>query len=224
MKIMKTSNKTFTMNGIKRFTRLFLLAAVLIFAMQSCKKEQSISYVSNTKYTQLNAAMRTLWADHMQWTFTTVDAFFNNQTALNANLTRLLKNQEDIGNAIVPYYGQAAGDQLTSLLKEHINLAVPVLQAAQANDNTALQTALDNWYKNAQDIADFLSSANPNWNQTEMRDMMKGHIDQTTDYSVSLLQKDYNAAVQKFEVANHHMQMMADDLSEGIYKQFPSKF
>ncbi|HMZ24713.1 MAG TPA: hypothetical protein PLG24_07200, partial [Saprospiraceae bacterium] len=85
-------------------------------------------------------------------------------------------------------------------------------------------TALNDWYKNAQDIADFLANANPNWKQEDMRHMMKTHIDQTTEYAVDLLQKDYSKAIKVFDEANEHMLMMADDLSEGIAKQFPEKF
>ncbi len=174
---------------------------------------------------ELRGAMQKLWADHMQWTFSTVDAFFNNQKGLQANLDRLLQNQKDIGTAIFPYYGQAAGDALAKLLTEHIQQAVPVLTAAQKNDQEGLKKALDNWYKNAQDIADFLSSANAkNWPQKEMREMMKTHIDQTTAYSVDLLKGDYAAAVKKYDDANNHMKQMGEELSMGIIKQFPAKF
>ena len=160
----------------------------------------------------------------MQWTYSTVDAFFNNPDGLNGPLNRLLQNQKDIGAAIIPYYGEDAGGQLTKLLTDHITGAVPVLTAAKEGNNEALTTALNDWYKNAQDIADFLANANPNWKQEDMRHMMKTHIDQTTEYAVDLLQKDYSKAIKVFDEANEHMLMMADDLSEGIAKQFPEKF
>jgi hypothetical protein len=56
----------------------------------------------------------------MQWTLATVDAFFHNQAGLQPALDRLLKNQKDIGAALVPYYGQAAGDKLTSQAALHV--------------------------------------------------------------------------------------------------------
>lgn len=174
---------------------------------------------------ELRGAMQKLWSDHMQWTYSTVDAFFNNPKSLQANLNRLLQNQKDIGAAIVPFYGQAAGDALAKLLTTHIEQAVPVLTAAQKNDQAGLKKALDDWYKNAEEIADFLSAANPkNFPQKDMREMMKTHIDQTTAYAVDLLKGDYTAAVSKYDEANMHMKEMGEELSVGIIKQFPDKF
>ncbi|MBL7926331.1 MAG: hypothetical protein JNK61_05415 [Bacteroidia bacterium] len=174
---------------------------------------------------ELRGAMQKLWADHMQWTFATVDAFYHNQNGLSAQLNRLLKNQKDIGAAIVPVYGQAAGDKLTALLTTHINQAVPVLTAAKSGDQAALKKALDDWYANAQEIADFLASANSkNWKQEDLRAMMKLHIDETTGYAVELLKGNYEEAVKKFDKANDDMKKMSDELAMGIVKQFPDKF
>ena len=105
--------------------------------------------------------MQKLWADHMIWTYATVDAFYHNPTALQPSFDRLLQNQKDIGAAIVPYYGQAAGDKLAALLTTHINQAIPVITAAKNNDKAGLDKALADWYANAKDIADFLTAANP---------------------------------------------------------------
>lgn len=198
-------------------------ALIALFALQGCKKDSDPLTTPN--YISLNAAMRELWSDHMQWTYATVDAFYHDQNGLQAHLDRLLQNQEDIGAAIVPYYGQAAGDALAALLTTHINQAVPVLQAAQANDQPALDAALADWYANAKEIADFLSAANPeHWPQAEMEQAMEHHIAQTTAYAVNLLTGDFSNAVLNYDEAFDHMMETADLLAKGIALQFPDQF
>src|SRR5437763_654076 len=75
------------------------------------------------------AAMRKLWEDHITWTRVYIIDALAGLPDANAAAARLLKNQDDIGAAIVPYYGAAAGSQLTSLLKQHIMIATEVLKA-----------------------------------------------------------------------------------------------
>ena len=87
----------------------------------------------------LYSAMRTLWAEHMQWTYDTVIAFAAESPGLDPTIGRILQNQVDIGNAIAPYYGDDAAAQLTDLLTTHIKEAVPVLVAAKAGDTAALE-------------------------------------------------------------------------------------
>jgi len=204
---------------------ILLSLLVLGFTSQSCNDDDDSDPLNSDAYIALNQDMRTLWSDHMAWTLATVEAFFHNNDALTDNLNRLLQNQSDIGAAIVPYYGQAAGDQLTALLTDHINLAVPVLTAAQAGDQTALGTAVTNWKANAKEIADFLTAANPdNWPASVTEPTMEQHIDQTIDYSVKILLNDHAGANVAYDHALEHMLELADILSEGIAKQFPDKF
>lgn len=222
---MKTTNRT--LDRIKKASLTLIAAGIGFMGLQSFTPhngEHEMSPPNSATYRTLNRDMQKLWADHMQWTYGTVDAFFNNPKSLDASLARLLQNQKDIGNAVVPFYGQAGGDQLAKLLTEHITGAVPVLQAAKAGDNDALKKALDDWYANAQEIADFLSTANPHWGKKDMREMMKMHIDQTTSYAVDLLKGDYAQAIKTYDEANSHMVMMADMLTGGLAKQFPDKF
>lgn len=175
--------------------------------------------------TALYSAMHQLWAQHMEWTYATVDAFFHDQNALNPTLGRLLQNQRDIGAAIAPYYGQDAANKLTDLLLAHINDAVPVLQAAKDGNTNALNTATAAWYDNAKQIADLLSSANPtNWPTSATEPILHDHITQTVAYSVDLLKGNYPQAITDYDMAEQHMAMLADTLSKGIIAQFPGKF
>lgn len=161
----------------------------------------------------------------MEWTYATVNDFFRDPAALTPTLNRLLQNQRDIGAAFVPYYGQAAGGELTNLLLTHIEEAVPVLEAAKANDAAGLAGAESAWFANARQIADFLSAANPrNWPTSLTEPMWMTHITQTITYSVDLLKGDVSQSIDDYGIAESHMDMMADTLTQGIIAQFPSRF
>jgi hypothetical protein len=172
----------------------------------------------------LYTAMRTLWAQHMEWTYATVVAFAGSSPAVDPTIRRLLRNQADIGDAFATYYGPAAGHRLTDLLQTHIKDAVPVLTAAEAGDTAALDQAVAAWFANAQDIADFLAAANPYWKQADLRSMMHTHIAQTVAYAADVLAHSYSTAIDTYDAAEAHMADLADMLSAGIIQQFPQRF
>jgi hypothetical protein len=89
--------------------------------------------------------MRKLWEDHITWTRLAIVSFAGGLPDLQATEARLLANQVDIGNAIKPYYGRAAGNRLTALLKEHILGAVALLQAAKSGDQAQIAKASTAW-------------------------------------------------------------------------------
>jgi hypothetical protein len=170
-------------------------------------------------------AMRKLWEDHITWTRLAIVSFAGGLPDLQATEARLLANQVDIGNAIKPFYGAAAGNRTTGLLKEHILGAVALLQAAKSGDADQIGKASSAWYANGNQIADFLHAANPRaWSRTEMRAMMKTHLDQTLKEGQDRLAGRYNADVRDYEAIHRHILAMADELSAGIMKQFPKRF
>lgn len=129
---------------------------------------------------------------------------------------------EALGNAIKPYYGRAAGNRLTTLLTEHIELAVPVLVAAKAGDNDSLGKAVEDWYRNARQVGNFLARTNPAWKSA--RGMMKEHITQTVAYASDQLQGDFARSIKDYDAAEMHMVMLGDQISAGIVKEFPRRF
>ena len=172
----------------------------------------------------LKLSMRKLWTDHTVWTRDYIVAAVDGTPDATAAANRLMKNQEDIGNAIAAYYGQAAGQQLTSLLKQHISIAVDLIKAAKAGDKAAQKQADDRWQANGVEIATFLSKANPNWPKATLVDMLNKHLELTTTEVVSRLKKNWAADMQAYDQGHEHMLMFADALTDGIVKQFPKKF
>jgi hypothetical protein len=177
-------------------------------------------------------SMRKLWEDHITWTRNVIISFEVNEPDpsvvlpdLNAALGRLLRNQADIGNAIKPYYGVSAGNQLTELLREHILIAGEILQAAKTGNAAALADAQKRWYENAHEIAVFLNAANPrNWPLAEMDRMLKDHLDATTQEVLARLNENWEADVDAYDAVHEQALAMADMLSSGIIAQFPRRF
>jgi hypothetical protein len=170
-------------------------------------------------------AMRKLWEDHITWTRLAIVSLANDLPDTNSTVDRLLQNQVDIGNAIKPFYGDAAGDQLTALLRDHILIAAEIIQDAKAGDTVGMNDAIERWYANADDIALFLHNANPdNWSLEDMKMMMHEHLDLTLQEAVAYLHGDYPASVTAYEQVHIEILSMADMLSDGIIRQFPKKF
>jgi hypothetical protein len=192
-------------------------------AQATPRATQSASAQSGSAFA-LNQDMRKLWTDHVVWTRDYIIAAVGDQPDAKAAAGRLMKNQEDIGNAVATFYGAAAGQQLTTLLKEHITIAVDLIKAAKACDKAGQQQAASRWQQNAVQIAEFLSKANPNWPKDTLTDLMKKHLSTTTNEVVARLNKDWEADVRAFDEVYAHILHMADALSEGIVKQFPNKF
>jgi hypothetical protein len=173
----------------------------------------------------LRQDMRALWEEHITWTRMAIVDFAAGAPGLAASETRLLRNQTDIGDTIAPFYGRAAGTRLTGLLRSHILIAVDVLTAAKTEDTPGLTRAQARWARNGNQIADFLSGANPAaWPGAEMRGMMRDHLKLTTDEAVARLTGDWAADVRAFDRVHVQALGMADMLSAGIISQFPRRF
>ena len=172
----------------------------------------------------LKQDMRKLWTDHVVWTRDYIIAATEKLPDAPSALNRLMKNQEDIGAAVAKYYGDAAGRQLTTLLKDHIAIAGDIVKAALAGDKTGQKAADGRWRQNATQIADFLSKANPNLPRATLLNMMNMHLSTTSAELVARLNKDWDGDVKAFDAVYDHILQMSDALSDGIVKQFPDKF
>lgn len=174
---------------------------------------------------EFHDAMRRLWSDHVAYTRLFIVSAASGSADKDATTQRLLANQADIGNAVAGFYGQAAGNKLTALLKDHILIAANIVAAAKAGDNAKVTSENKRWHDNAIDLAKFLNGANPkNWPEPTLQTALFAHLDQTLNEASNELKGNYAASIKDYDQAMTHMLMVADTLSDGIIKQFPAKF
>jgi hypothetical protein len=177
------------------------------------------------KAVALRVDMRKLWEDHITWTRLAIISLEGGTPDTKATVARLLKNQNDIGNAVKPFYGKAAGKKLTQLLRQHILIAADVIAAAKAADKAKLADAQARWVANANQIAAVLHSVNPRyWPLGTLRAEMHMHLKLTTNEAVAHLRGDWSGDVSAYDKVHRHILHMSDLLAEGLIRQFPKRF
>jgi hypothetical protein len=213
-----------------RFARLAIVIAVLGAVTIAGAAASSAVLARNDKPTTatFRAEMRKLWEDHITWTrlyIVSAATLDNDLPDIGPTADRLFQNQADIGAAVGAFYGADAGNALTALLNDHIALAAEAIARAKAGDQAGLADALDRWYANADDIAQFLADANPqSWPFEMMSAHMRDHLDLTLEEAVARLNGDYAGDIAAYDKVHAQILQMADMLSDGIIAAFPDRF
>ena len=97
------------------FVGALVLALVITMPVPALANK---GYVSPSSV-ELRLAMRQLWTEHVVYTRDFITSTLGGLEDSGKVAERLLKNQDDIGNAIKPIYGDAAGTKLAALLRDH---------------------------------------------------------------------------------------------------------
>jgi hypothetical protein len=208
-----------------------LVAAVLAAAAPVCASEKVAKAPKEPKRAhgalrvtpamELRNSMRMLWEEHVAYTRNYIISGLAGLEDAGPVAERLLRNQDDIGNAIKPFYGEEAGAKLSALLREHIQIATDVVKAAKSGDKGRLGPAQDRWRKNGDDIAVYLAGVSPIWPLQALKDAMAKHLELTTAEVVARVKKDWAADIDAYDKGHAHALTLADALADGIIKQFP---
>lgn len=118
------------------------------------------------------SSSRKLWSEHVYYTRNALISIIASLNDVPNITARLMKNQEDIGELIRPYYYDEDVDQLIILLKEHIALAANYISGEGSEI-----IAEDQWRDNAAAIVSLMESMNPyDWAATDMQPLWTMHI------------------------------------------------
>lgn len=205
---------------------MFLGVSVMPVTADAAAKEKKSSHKQcfTPSVIELKDNLRMRWSDHVIWTKNYIVSAFANSEDKEKVLARLLQNQQEIGDVYKPYYGEAVGDKLAQLLREHIFITGKVLAAVIAGNQADLETYNKEWYDNADDIAKFLSAHNPKYSYEQLKEMLHERLELITDDVTARANKDWDTEVIAFDKGLEHIIMFGDLLTEGIVKQFADKF
>jgi hypothetical protein len=109
--------------------------------------------------------------------------------------------------------------------REHVVAAIANAPDTQAVAGRLLANQADRrWDQNARDIASLLSSANPNWPERDVVDLLRQHLKLTKDEATARLGQRWEDDIEAFDQILTEILTVSDVLAAGIVKQFPDRF
>jgi hypothetical protein len=151
--------------SMKLHSLLSLVAAIALAVPGIAIAHEGPHPASSTTATlaDTKAALRDLWIGHVFWVRNVVDARIEGNAAESkAAEAQVVSNARAIADSIEPYYGQAAADKLFGMLAGHWGAISDYLDATRDSNKSGQDVALKSLLANADQIAVFLSGANPN--------------------------------------------------------------
>ena len=195
---------------------------------QHGKKVSDFSRTKNArkqKTFQTATALRDLWLGHIFWVRNvSVAAIDKNELAVKASEQQAVANAKAIAASIEPFYGAAAKDGFFKLLAGHYGAVKAYLVATVASDASAQATATQALTSNAEEIAVFLSKANPYLPKDALQGLLLAHGGHHIQQIQQLKDRKYEAEAQTWEEMKQHVYQIADATADALAKQFAKKF
>lgn len=220
--------KRFNRDSISTFLQVLLVIFLFGYSAVKGNPESKENAIANSAAAfsgdvELNAQMVDLWEQHVAWNRNVMLCIVDELPGTELAIERLQQNKTEIGNALKPFYGNEAGDELTALLQAHVRISVEVMQFAKEEKQVELQEANDRWYANADAIASFLADINSYWATDKIQLIIKDQLRFTTTQAVCRINKDYPADIIAYDKAHTDVLLMAEIFANGIANQFPEK-
>ena len=207
----------------RRTSRLLIAVALcfLFVAPAGLLAQSQSKTVQPPPTAELQAALRDLWVGHIFWVRNVaLMTKLGNMGGAKVAEDQVVQDARDIANAISPYYGQTAADKLFSLLAAHYGAIKEYMTATYAGKKKAQAAAKIRLNANAEDIATFLSSANPYWPKEDLLGALQAHGMHHVMQIDALNAKDFKTEAIVWNEMKGHIYTIADVLAQGIEKQF----
>jgi hypothetical protein len=163
---------------------------------------------------------RKLWREYVLWTRIFIINIACNFHNLPYITQRIIENTQDFAVEFNIFYGYEKSKIFELLLNNHFYISVKLLNDVKAGDTESVDIDRMLWYKNTDEIADFLSSINPNWSKAEWQDMLYGQLKALESEATCRYMTQFEADTLNKEEIEDRSLKIADYMAEGIINQF----
>ena len=165
---------------------------------------------------RLNEDMRLAWLNHVYWTRMYLMSAVADNADQQAVEERLLETADEITDVFARYLPIATTRQLRNLLTEHIEIGGQIIQALKAKNMTDYDALVQEWYRNANQMAALFANHNPYFESRETRNMLLNHLDLTREEIEHQVNGEYEQSIDVFRDVEQQALAMADYFARGL--------
>ena len=137
---------------------------------------------------------------------------------------RVVANAQLIAMTIESFYGIAAQGHLFKLLKGHYGAVLAYPAAITKEDASAQAAAIQSLALNAEELAIFLSKANPYLPRDAVNSLLLVQGGHHVQQIQQLQEQKYDSEAKTWEEMKDHVYQIADVTADALRKQFEDKF
>ena len=165
---------------------------------------------------RLNEDMRLAWLNHVYWARMYLMSAVADNADQQAVEERLLETADEITDVFARYLPIATTRQLRNLLTEHIEIAGQIIQALKAKNMSDYDALVQEWYRNANQMATLFANYNPYFESRETRNMLLNHLDLTREEIEHQVNGEYEQSIDVFRDVEQQALAMADYFARGL--------
>ena len=165
---------------------------------------------------RLNEDMRLAWLNHVYWTRMYLMSAVADNADQQAVEERLLETADEITDVFARYLPIATTRQLRNLLTEHIEIGGQIIQALKAKNMSDYDALVQEWYRNANQMATLFANYNPYFEGRETRNMLLNHLDLTREEIEHQVNGEYEQSIDVFRDVEQQALAMADYFARGL--------
>ena len=165
---------------------------------------------------RLNEDMRLAWLNHVYWTRMYLMSAVADNADQQAVEERLLETADEITDVFARYLPIATTRQLRNLLTEHIEIGGQIIQALKAKNMSDYDALVQEWYRNANQMATLFANYNPYFESRETRNMLLNHLDLIREEIEQQVNGEYEQSIDTFRDVEQQAFTMADYFARGL--------
>jgi hypothetical protein len=162
-------------------------------------------------------SIRDFWFDLAAWTRSYFISRLTGTGGEEESYLRLIRTVENYISRLRPILGDKISDEYLQQLYSYLSLIASLVSAQLEGNTEAASQITKQLYENADKRADFLSSINPFWEQSEWRNRLYRYTQSTLEEMTTFLYKDYSRSTDIFERLLTQSANTGDYFSQGLF-------